>query len=63
VTLHQRSRDLRRSRLLELRDGTINDVTFIDSCWGYTVDLIGVDHVTGDAICVPFSEVSEIVFP
>lgn len=49
--------------LLELRDGTIQDATFIDSCYGYTVDLIGRDHVTDDYIYVPFGQVSEIVFP
>jgi hypothetical protein len=49
--------------LLELRDGTIHDATFIDSCYAYSVDLIGRDHATGDPVYVPFNEVSEIVFP
>jgi hypothetical protein len=49
--------------LLELRDQTIHDATFIDSCYGYAVDLIGRDHVTGDPVFVPFGEVLEIVFP
>ena len=48
---------------LELRDGTIQDATFIDSCYGYQVDLIGRDHVTGDGVYVSFGEVSEVVFP
>ncbi len=49
--------------LLELRDGSIQDATFIDSCYGTTVDLIGRDHATSEFIYVPFGEVSEIVFP
>jgi len=49
--------------LLELRDGTIHDATFIDSCYGYSVDLIGRDHVSGESVFVPFGEVSEIVLP
>lgn len=49
--------------LLELRDDTIHDATFLDSCYGYTVDLIGRDHATGDVLYVPFSEVSNIAFP
>lgn len=49
--------------LLELRDGTIHDATFIDSCYGYSVDLIARDRATGDTVYVPFGQVSEIVFP
>jgi len=49
--------------LIELRDGTIHEATFIDSCYGYTVDLIGRDRATGETVYVPFGEVSEIVFP
>jgi hypothetical protein len=49
--------------LLELRDGTIHDATFIDSCYGAAVDLIARDHATSEFVFVPFSEVSEIVFP
>jgi hypothetical protein len=49
--------------LLELRDGTIQEATFIDSCYGAAVDLLGRDHDTGEFIYVPFGEVSEIVFP
>ena len=48
---------------LELRDGTTHDGTFVDSCYGYTVDLIGRDHVSGDGVFLPFDEVLEIVFP
>ena len=49
--------------LLELRDGTINDATFVDSCYGYTVDVIARDHASGEYRYVPFSEVAEIDFP
>jgi len=48
---------------LELRDDSIKDATFIDSCYGYSVDLIARDHETGDVLFVPFSEVAEIDFP
>jgi hypothetical protein len=49
--------------LLELRDDTIHDATFVDSCYGYTIDLIARDHITGDVVYMPFTEVSEIAFP
>ncbi len=49
--------------LLELRDGTLQDATFLDSCYGYSVDLIARDHATGEYMFVPFAEVSEISFP
>jgi hypothetical protein len=49
--------------LLELRDGTVHDATFIDSCYGYTVDLLARNHDTGEYLYVPFNEVSEIAFP
>lgn len=49
--------------LLELRDTTLQDATFIDSCYGYSVDLIGREHATGDVLYVPFGDVAEIVFP
>jgi hypothetical protein len=48
--------------LLELRDGTLNDATFVDSCYGYSVDVIARDHATGAYLYVPFAEVSEISF-
>ena len=54
---------LAQRALLELRDGTIHDATFTDSCYGYTVDLIGREHNTGEPVYLPFSEVGEIVFP
>ncbi len=49
--------------LLELRDGTSSDYTFRDSCEGTKIDLLGRNHVTGDSVFVPFSEVAELVFP
>jgi len=57
---------LKRTRqrvLLEHRDATIQEATFIDSCYGAAVDLLGRDHDTGEFVYVPFGEVSEIVFP
>ena len=48
--------------LLELRDGTVQDATFRDSCYGYSVDVIARNHATGEYMFVPFSDVSEISF-
>lgn len=49
--------------LLELRDDSLRDATFVDSCWGYSVDVIARDHDSGEVLYVPFNDVSEIVFP
>jgi hypothetical protein len=48
---------------LELRNNTSDDFTFRDSCEGNTVDILGRNHVTGDSVFVPFSQVAEVVFP
>ena len=53
---------LQRVRI-ELRNGQASDLIFKDSCDGYTIDLIGKDHVTGTNLFVKFSDVAEVIFP
>lgn len=53
---------LQRVRV-ELRNGTTSDLTFKDSCDGYTIDLIGKDHVSGTTLFVKFTDVAEVIFP
>lgn len=50
---------------LELKTGENVDVYFIDSCEaGVTrIDLIARDHTQGQFVYLPFSELSEVVFP
>lgn len=53
---------LQRVRV-ELRSGQVSDLTFKDSCDGYTIDLIGKEHVSGTTLFVKFSDVAEVIFP
>jgi len=48
---------------IELRNGQVSDLIFKDSCDGYTIDLIGKDHVSGTNLFVKFSDVAEVIFP
>jgi hypothetical protein len=50
---------------LELKSGETIDVSFIDSCEaGVTrIDLIARDHRLGQYQYIPFSQISEVVFP
>ncbi len=49
---------------LEQKDGQTSDVYFVDSCdTDYRQELIGTNHVTGESIDIPFSDIAEIVFP
>jgi hypothetical protein len=48
---------------LELKSGTTETVYFADSCAGYTIDLIGRNHVTGQFEYLRFPNIEEIVFP
>jgi hypothetical protein len=50
---------------LQLKSGETTDVYFIDSCEaGVTrIDLIARDHLKGQFQFVPFTEISEVVFP
>lgn len=48
---------------LELESGEVSDVSFVDSCDGYNVDLIGRNHTTGEYEYLHFTDIAEIVFP
>ena len=48
---------------LELKNGEVHDVIFKDSCDGYTVDLLGRNHVSGDGVFAKFNEIAEVTFP
>ena len=48
---------------IELKTGEATDVSFVDSCDGYVVDLIGRNHVTGKYEYLHFTEIAEVVFP
>lgn len=39
------------------------NVYFVDSCYGYEVDLIGRDHVSGSFTYYNFAKIAEVVFP
>jgi hypothetical protein len=56
------SRNVQKIRL-EQRNGQVGDVFFKDSCAGYTVDIIGREHVSGEVTFTRFSDIAEIVFP
>lgn len=48
---------------LELKSGETSDVFFVDSCDGYSSDLIARNHVTGKYVYLGFEEMSEVIFP
>ena len=48
---------------LELKTNEVTDVTFVDSCNGYNIDLIGRNHTTGEYEYLHFTDITEIVFP
>ena len=48
---------------LLLKNGQTFDATFSDSCQGYTIDLIGREHGTGQFVYIHFSDIAEVVFP
>lgn len=48
---------------VELKSGAADDLIFTDSCSGYTFDLLGKEHVSGDQVFYKFSEIAEVVFP
>lgn len=54
--------DLQRVRL-ELRNGTTADYIISESCIGYSYDLLGRNHVTGQQVFLKLSETAEVVFP
>ena len=48
---------------LELKSGEKTDVFFVDSCQGYSSDVIARDHVTGKFEYISFKDIAELVFP
>jgi carboxypeptidase-like protein len=48
---------------VELKAGGNTTGGFVDACVGYHEDLIGLDHKTGLAAYIHFSDISEITFP
>ncbi|MEO8379849.1 MAG: hypothetical protein ABI779_09325 [Acidobacteriota bacterium] len=47
-----------------LRTGETSDLFFTDTCEGrYNVDLGARDHLTGEFVHIPITEITEIVFP
>ncbi|PYQ29569.1 MAG: hypothetical protein DMF56_11425 [Acidobacteria bacterium] len=54
--------ELQRVRV-EQKSGQADDMTFKESCDGYTVDFLGHDHTTGDNVFYKFSDIAEITFP
>lgn len=49
---------------LEQKNGAANDVWFIDSCdTEYRQELIVTNHVTGEPMDIPWSDIAEVIFP
>jgi hypothetical protein len=48
---------------ITLKAGETGDWTFKDSCDGYSTDLLGRNHSTGDQLFLKFTEIAEVVFP
>ncbi len=48
---------------VQLKTGATSTGGFVDSCVGYTVDLIGRDHLTAQPVYIHFSNIAEVDFP
>jgi carboxypeptidase family protein len=48
---------------LDLRSGESTQAFFSDSCFGYAMEVIGLDQVTAQLVDIKLTEVNEIVFP
>ena len=48
---------------VQLKTNETFDAVFKDSCFGYRVDLIGREHVSGNFAYIPFFDIAEVVFP
>lgn len=49
--------------ILELRSGESTQAFFADSCFGYAMEVIGLDQAKASLVDLKLTEVSEIVFP
>lgn len=48
---------------LELRSGESTQAVFSDSCYGYAMEVIGLDQAKASLVDIKLTEVAEIVFP
>lgn len=48
---------------VELKDGTKEQLSFADSCFGNKVDFLGRDHTTAKAVFVSWTDIAEVTFP
>lgn len=48
---------------VELKTGGTTTAGFVDACFDYKVDVIGLDHVTAQPVYVHFSDIAELTFP
>jgi hypothetical protein len=49
--------------MLEMRNGENLQAFFADSCFGYAMEVIGLDQAKATLVDIKLTEVSEIVFP
>lgn len=48
---------------VELKSGEKSQAILTDSCFGYKVDVLGIDHSSGESVDIHLSDISEITFP
>lgn len=48
---------------LELRSGETTQAFFVDSCFGYAMEVIGLEQAKAQLVDIKLTEVTEIVFP
>ena len=48
---------------VELKSGEKSQAILTDTCFGYKVDVLGIDHSTGETVDIHLSDISEITFP
>ncbi len=48
---------------LELKNGERTQAFFTDSCFGYSMLVLGLDHTKAQLVDVKFTDVAEVVFP
>ncbi|HEX9162743.1 MAG TPA: carboxypeptidase regulatory-like domain-containing protein [Thermoanaerobaculia bacterium] len=48
---------------VQLKSGSSVTAGFVDACFGYKVDVIALDHTTGQPVSFHFSDIAELTFP
>lgn len=49
---------------ITLKTGVTTDVYFVDACNGFpNIDIFGIEHLSGKAEYIAFTQVAEVVFP